>query len=40
MDTLTGIDGNITILETKLKKLKQQKQGMMQALFTGKIRLA
>jgi type I restriction enzyme S subunit len=40
MNTLTGIDGNITILETKLKKLKQQKQGMMQALFTGKIRLA
>lgn len=30
---------NIAIFETKLTKLKYQKQGMMQALLTGKIRL-
>ena len=30
---------NIAMLETKLIKLKDQKQGMMQALLTGKIRL-
>jgi type I restriction enzyme S subunit len=30
---------NIVMLETKLMKLKYQKQGMMQALLTGKIRL-
>lgn len=29
----------ISLLETKLQKLKLQKQGMMQALLTGKIRL-
>jgi len=30
---------NIAMFETKLTKLKHQKQGMMQALLTGKIRL-
>ncbi len=36
---LNDIDKNITIIQNKLNKLKQQKQGMMQALLTGKIRL-
>jgi type I restriction enzyme S subunit len=33
------IDSEIRRTETKLQKLKNQKQGMMQALLTGKIRL-
>jgi type I restriction enzyme S subunit len=33
------IDKLIVLAETKLQKLKLQKQGMMQALLTGKIRL-
>ena len=33
------LQSDINILETKLNKLKHQKQGMMQALLTGKIRL-
>jgi type I restriction enzyme S subunit len=33
------IDQTITLIESKLQKLKNQKQGMMQALLTGKIRL-
>lgn len=37
--TLSDIDKNIFILKSKLQKLKHQKQGMMQALLTGKIRL-
>jgi type I restriction enzyme S subunit len=36
---LNNIDDEIHGLETKLKKLQLQKQGMMQALLTGKIRL-
>jgi len=37
--TLVDFEYQITKFETKLQKLKQQKQGMMQALLTGKIRL-
>jgi type I restriction enzyme S subunit len=33
------IEDEISRFESKLKKLKLQKQGMMQALLTGKIRL-
>ena len=36
---LSDIDIDIDFTETKLQKLKNQKQGMMQALLTGKIRL-
>lgn len=36
---LTDADAEIQALETKLAKLQAQKQGMMQALLTGKIRL-
>lgn len=36
---LSDIDDDIRLKETKLQKLKLQKQGMMQALLTGKIRL-
>ncbi len=36
---LTDIDTEITALETKLAKARQLKQGMMQQLLTGKIRL-
>jgi type I restriction enzyme S subunit len=36
---LFDIDNDILTFETKLQKLKHQKQGMMQALLTGKIRL-
>ncbi len=36
---LSDIDNEITSLETKLTKAKQIKQGMMQELLTGKIRL-
>lgn len=38
-ETLWDIDKELQLIETKLTKLKQQKQGMMQALLTGKIRL-
>lgn len=37
--TLSDMDLEIEKLETKLEKLKQIKQGMMQSLLTGKIRL-
>ena len=37
--TLSEIDDMIFTHESKLQKLKLQKQGMMQALLTGKIRL-
>lgn len=37
--TLVDFEYQIATLENKLQKLKQQKQGMMQALLTGKIRL-
>lgn len=36
---LTDMDNELLSWETKLQKLKLQKQGMMQALLTGKIRL-
>jgi len=36
---LSGIDKEIDALEAKLAKYKQIKQGMMQTLLTGKIRL-
>jgi type I restriction enzyme, S subunit len=36
---LEGLDSDITALETKLSKYQQIKQGMMQNLLTGKIRL-
>lgn len=36
---LSDMDEDIRTRETKLQKLKLQKQGMMQALLTGKIRL-
>jgi type I restriction enzyme S subunit len=36
---LSDIDIDLDFTETKLQKLKLQKQGMMQALLTGKIRL-
>jgi len=36
---LTDADAAIQALETKIAKLQAQKQGMMQALLTGKIRL-
>jgi type I restriction enzyme S subunit len=37
--TLSDMDNDIAMHETKLQKLKLQKQGMMQVLLTGKIRL-
>jgi type I restriction enzyme S subunit len=36
---LSDMDSEITTLETKLSKAKSIKQGMMQQLLTGKIRL-
>ena len=36
---LTDIDTEITALESKLKKYQKIKQGMMQNLLTGRIRL-
>ena len=38
-EILTGIDDEIEFLVLKLKKCRQVKQGMMQQLLTGKIRL-
>jgi type I restriction enzyme S subunit len=36
---INDINDEIALIDIKLQKLKQQKQGMMQALLTGKIRL-
>ena len=36
---LTDMDAEITTLETKLTKARHIKQGMMQELLTGRIRL-
>ena len=36
---LSGMDAEISALETKLEKYKKVKLGMMQNLLTGKIRL-
>ena len=38
-EVLSEIDADITALEEKLSKYRQVKQGMMQQLLTGKIRL-
>lgn len=38
-NSLSALDEQTELLETKLQKLKLQKLGMMQALLTGKIRL-
>jgi type I restriction enzyme S subunit len=38
-DILSDMDAEIVALETKLVKARQIKQGMMQNLLTGKIRL-
>jgi len=38
-NVLTQMDSEISALESKLSKAKQIKQGMMQNLLTGKIRL-
>ena len=38
-DLLTDMDSEISTLETKLEKAKQIKQGMMQDLLSGKVRL-
>lgn len=38
-EVLVSFDDNLNFLQTKLQKLKLQKQGMMQVLLTGKIRL-
>jgi type I restriction enzyme, S subunit len=37
--TLSDIDAELTALEARLAKTRQIKQGMMQALLTGRIRL-
>jgi len=37
--TLSSIDADLTALEAKLAKLRAIKQGMMQELLTGRIRL-
>jgi len=36
---LNDIDADINLLESKLSKIRQIKQGMMQELLTGRIRL-
>ncbi len=38
-ETLSEMDGSIDLLQTKLDKAMEIKQGMMQALLTGRIRL-
>lgn len=38
-DVLSDMDSEISQLEAKLAKAKQVKQGMMQELLTGRIRL-
>ena len=39
-EILSNMDAEIEVLEQKLEKMRQVKQGMMQQLLTGKIRLA
>ena len=39
-DTLSDMDAEICALDRRLDKIKSIKQGMMQALLTGRIRLA
>jgi type I restriction enzyme S subunit len=38
-ETLSNMDAEIEVLNTKLQKLRSIKQGMMQELLTGKTRL-
>jgi type I restriction enzyme S subunit len=38
-DVISDMDAEIDALEKKLEKARQIKQGMMQELLTGKIRL-
>jgi restriction endonuclease S subunit len=38
-EVLSDMDAEIEALETKLTKARQVKQGMMQKLLTGRIRL-
>ena len=38
-EILSDIDSEIAALETKLAKARQVKQGMMQELLTGRVRL-
>ncbi len=38
-DILSDMDAEIAALESKLAKARQLKQGMMQELLTGRIRL-
>jgi type I restriction enzyme, S subunit len=38
-EILSDVDAEIAALEGKLSKARQVKQGMMQELLTGKIRL-
>ena len=38
-EVLTAADNEIDALKQQLKKLKNQKQGLMQQLLTGKIRV-
>jgi len=38
-DVLTDMDADITVLEARLEKTRALKQGMMQALLTGRVRL-
>ena len=38
-EILSNIDAEITALEGKLSKARQVKQGMMQELLTGRVRL-
>ena len=37
---LSDMDAEIVVMEAKLAKARQLKQGMMQELLTGRIRLA
>ena len=39
IEVLDAMDAEITSLEAKLAKTRQVKQGMMQELLTGRIRL-
>ena len=39
VDVLTDLDAEITALEARLEKTRALKQGMMQALLTGRVRL-
>ena len=38
-DILEGMEKEVALLDQKLKKFRQIKQGMMQELLTGRVRL-